>query len=289
MPVRPRRIRLLAMLGVVFVTTLLERPASVFGQNQKETKETLRLTDPVFLPPDRSLVRMLHTAAELMDQGRYSEATRALAAILNAEEDYFVPSAQDNEADRDGGGQTYVSLKNQARRIVGQFPSEARKSYELQFGGTAETLLNRAIKEADIESVADVTRRFAHTAASYRAMLLLGQFHLDQGRPLGAALCFQYVHDSHVARQFEPELSLLLSSCWLRADEVENARKVVSGLKQKSKTDWIEIGGQRVPFYGDEKQALNWLSRVMGRACRPGAPRFRLDHVSWQCLADCSE
>ncbi|MGB6043372.1 MAG: PQQ-binding-like beta-propeller repeat protein [Pirellulales bacterium] len=281
MPVRPRRIRLLAMLGVVFVTTLLERPASVFGQNQKETKETLRLTDPVFLPPDRSLVRMLHTAAELMDQGRYSEATRALAAILNAEEDYFVPSAQDNEADRDGGGQTYVSLKNQARRIVGQFPSEARKSYELQFGGTAETLLNRAIKEADIESVADVTRRFAHTAASYRAMLLLGQFHLDQGRPLGAALCFQYVHDSHVARQFEPELSLLLSSCWLRADEVENARKVVSGLKQKSKTDWIEIGGQRVPFYGDEKQALNWLSRVMGRA-RVGLARRDSDWIMFR-------
>jgi thioredoxin-like negative regulator of GroEL len=248
----------LPLVLVVLCAALLDRPSGAYGDDE----ETLHLTEPVFLPPDHRLVRMLQTARKLLEQQRYSEATRALARILNAEEDFFVAALPDVA----GEGRNFRSLKNEARRIVGQLPPQARKSYELQFGITAQRMLNRAIKDGNTEAIADVTRRYFHTAAGYRAMVLLGQYQRDQGRALGAALCFQHVYQSHAARQFEPGLSLLLASCWLRAGEIESAKAILTALKRKSPQATFEIGGQRVSFYERDDQALDWLAGIMGRA-----------------------
>ncbi|MDH3718632.1 MAG: PQQ-binding-like beta-propeller repeat protein, partial [Planctomycetota bacterium] len=258
MPGHTPRILLLPLLLVALWAAQLDRSPRAYADDE----ETLRLTEPVFLPPDRRMVRMLQTSRKLLDQDRYSEATRALARILTAEEDFFV-------ADRPGvagEGRHFRSLKNEARRIVGQLPPQARKSYELQFGITAQRMLNRAIADGNTEAIADVTRRYFHTAAGYQAMMLLGQYHMDQGRALGAALCFQHVYQSHAARQFEPGLSLLLASCWLRAGEIESAKAVLTQLKQKSPQATFEIGGRRVSFYARDDQALDWLADVMGSA-----------------------
>ncbi|NIP85485.1 MAG: PQQ-binding-like beta-propeller repeat protein, partial [Planctomycetales bacterium] len=116
-------------------------------------------------------------------------------------------------------------------------------------------------------------RRYFHTTAGYQAMMLLGQYHLDHGRPLGAALCFQHVYQSQAAGQFEPGLSLLLASCWLRAGEVEVARKVLAELKRRSPQATFELAGQRVPVYDRDEDALDWLAGVMGKAPRNRAGR----------------
>ena len=139
MPDPARKIR--KILWLPFVLVYLSIAVVVDGQQRDplEDEKTLDLTEPVFLPPDHGLVRTLQTARKLLDQERYSEATRALARILDADEDYFVTV----QPDIAGEGRNFRSLKNEARQIVGTLPPEGRKSYELQYGITAERLLNQ--------------------------------------------------------------------------------------------------------------------------------------------------
>ncbi|NIP85484.1 MAG: hypothetical protein GTO03_07945, partial [Planctomycetales bacterium] len=117
--------QILRMLWLPLALSLLAPPLGLGIRSAwAADEETLRLSDPVFLPPDHRLVRMLQTARHLLEQDRYSEATRALARILNSEEDFFVPATGEVA----GEGRHFRSLKNEARRMVGQLPPQARQS-----------------------------------------------------------------------------------------------------------------------------------------------------------------
>lgn len=65
--------------------------------------------------------------------------------------------------------------------------------------------------------------------------MLVGRQYLDQGRPLAAALAFQRLVDAQYALpQFDPELSVLLATCWLFADMPELAETTLLALKTRT-------------------------------------------------------
>ena len=78
-------------------------------------------------------------------------------------------------------------------------PRQGRELYELKFGPNARALLDRAVRDQNMEDLNEVIRRYFHTKAGYEAMVLLGRLQLDLGRPLAAALCFQRVLASPAA------------------------------------------------------------------------------------------
>ncbi|MEX0866294.1 MAG: PQQ-binding-like beta-propeller repeat protein, partial [Pirellulales bacterium] len=215
------------------------------------------IANSVFLPAERSERLRLETAAELLKQERYSDAVVDLAYILSeAKEDYFFRP--------EGKGQTFRSLKSEARRMIGDAPVAARESFELQYGTKARRMLDEATEAGDVNNVAEVARRYFHTEAGYQAMVLLGRHHLDHGRTLAAALCFQHVYDTSAATDFEPALSLMLATCWARCDQPAAAREVLVKLHDQIGAGTVKIAGEEVSLFKNKEQALQWLADAAG-------------------------
>ena len=127
-----------------------------------------------------------------------------------------------------------MSLKTQALALLGTMPAKGRQMYELQYGSEAKAALEAVIDAGDLQKLTDVSRRYFHTKAGYEATLLLGRYQLDQGRPLAAALTLKRVADVPIAAaQYDPELSVLLATCWVHANQPEQATATLVALKQR--------------------------------------------------------
>jgi outer membrane protein assembly factor BamB len=226
----------------------------------------------VFLPAPRNLRHDLGRAARALEEGQYAEAVDLLGNLLAApvtdgadageaagEQDYFLGEATE------GGAQT--SLKTQAQQLLGGMPEKARELYELKFGAEARQLLTRALEGRDYALLVEVTRRYFHTQAGYEATLLLGRYHLDRGRPLAAALRFARLLESPVAsRQFEPELSVLLATCWLMSGMPDRARETLAALAERDPQATLRIGDNQVSLSQDQEEALAGLERLAAAA-----------------------
>ncbi len=211
----------------------------------------------VFLPIDRESTRHWEKARQLFEEGHYSDASVLLDEILRRDEDFFFKPDDDKP--------TLSSLKAEAQKLIGEMPPDGLQAYQLQFGASAQQKLNAAIASGDAKELEEITRRFFHTQAGYDAELLLGRHWLDHGEPLSAALCFQRLADTpQAAAQFEPELSVLLATCWLRAGRTDRAEKVLLSLKKKQPNATVRVADKKVNLFSDDRQAVNWLTAQLG-------------------------
>lgn len=211
----------------------------------------------VFLPIDRETTRHWEKAKRLFEEGHYSDAAVLLDEIIKRDEDFFFKPDDDKP--------TLSSLKTEAQRLIGTMPPEGLQAYQLQFGVRAQQLLNAAIATGDAKALEEITRRYFHTQAGQEAALLLGRRQLDHGEPLAAALCFQRLLDSpQAAAQFEPELSVLLASCWLRAGRADRAEDVLLALKMKLPNAIVRVADKKVKLFSDDRQAVGWLTKNLG-------------------------
>jgi len=234
------------------------------------TNGTAEQTTNIFLPAPRDLRQQLARAKKALDQQEYADAVDLLGRLLadpqinsggadpTLEQDYFV-----SEPGQEG---TRTSLKAEAQRLLGAMPAKGRALYELKFGSEARRLLDRAINQADLRQLTQVTRRYFHTDAGYEATFLLGRHELDQGRPLAAALCFQRLEKTTYARdRYDPELSVLLATSWLVARQDQRVRDTLLDLRQRDSAATLRIGTQMVSLFGEGKDPLEWLEGIIGK------------------------
>ena len=267
--IRSIALRLSSCFVAIVVGSVCAAQPQPPGQNRDKANESFRR--PVFLPPDRQTLRMLSTAKVLSEQGRYSQAVRLLQRIIDEKsslgrnEDSFVSIDGRKRVEGDGA----QSLKRAARRMLGSLPQAARDSYELQYGGQAEQMLEGAINQGDIESVAEVQRRYLHTRAGYRAMLLLAYDHLMQGNSHLAAICFKEVINAPATAEYEPELSLLYATALYRAGRREAAEEVLSALLVARKTVTWKLGDTVVTLPRDRQAWSDWLARWAANVLPP--------------------
>jgi len=223
-----------------------------------EVPEADKLKGPnVFVPADRTVLRLLDRARLLLEQERYAESVRCLGAILDSPEDYFFQPDQN--------GPVHLSLKAEAQRLLGQMPRTGSELYELQYGARARQMLKEAAAAGDPTLLTDVSRRFYHTQAGYEATLLLGLNHMDHGRWLAAALVLQRLRDtSPTADQFEPTLSLAIATSWLRSGNPARAQEALVALKTRQPNGKVVVAGKEVPLFNQPAQALTWLTSLIG-------------------------
>lgn len=227
------------------------------GAAAGDADEFVDLGDAATFVEDRTSMQILVQADKLASEGRYTEAVRHLGTILEGSEDYFFQP--------DPARPTHRSLKAEARRMIGDMPAEGRASYELQYGAHARQMLNEALADGDLAALAEVSRRFFHTDASYDATLILGSHLLDHGQPLAAALCFERLRRSGPhARGLEPMLSIRLASCWVRAGLMDKAQATLHELATQRNADTVRIAGEDVPLFTDDDEALAWINRHLG-------------------------
>lgn len=235
---------------VVFLTAITGSE-SLLGQN------TTRLT-----PPPRELLLQLQRGIQSVKDKEHSDAVRQLGAVLAPPEDsepefkqdYFTQGEQAN---------SLQSLRAQAEHWIGQMPADGRKLYELRFGAEANALLEQATDEFNVLALADCTRRYFHTEAGHEATLLLGQLHLDEGRPAAAAFCFRRLTESPRAAKYEPQASLLLAASWLYAGSNENAERILLALKNRDPDLSLKAGDKIVKIFQNDDDAVAWLKSAL--------------------------
>src|SRR5690606_21531889 len=236
--------------------------------------------DNRFLPAPRSLVQRLSRAREAIQAERYNEAVEQLGSILspNAEEDLEGEIDQDYFIAPSQQGGAMPSLKSEAQRLIASMSAQGRDMYELRYGAVARDLLRQALEEANVTKLTEVTRRYFHTRAGYEAMMLLGRRHMDEGRPLAAALCFQRLAESPQAlATYEPDLSILLAICWIYADVPEHAEATINSLRERMPGARIELAGKTVTLENVRESPLAWLEGLLGPR---GAP-LGIDQDQW--------
>ena len=188
-------------------------------------------------------------------------------------EDIFADASQDFFVGPFSQSTVRVSLKSEARRLLGSMPAVARELYELQFGAEAQALLDEAAASGDVAKLTEVTRKFFHTQAGYEATLLLGRLQLDRGHPLAAAMCFERLSAVPVSTRFEPELSMLLASCWLYANRPERAKQALEPLRTQFPKHTVSIAGAEINELPSDADTQAWLATQFGhgRAADPRA------------------
>lgn len=232
------------------------------SQQEGDDKETPS-EDSVVMGVERSVLRNLADARELVKQERYGEAGRFLGAILEAPEDYFVRSTDK--------ATSFTSLKAEADRLIGQMPSKGREAYELQYGSRARQLLNEAVSAGDVQKLVQVSRQFFRTQAGNQATLLLGLDDLDHGRPLAAALTLERLREAGPdADALEPMLSLATATAWLQAGVSENARRAMVELRQRMPQVTVAVGGRELTLTGTA-DPLRTLQDALGPLPSTGA------------------
>jgi len=213
---------------------------------------------------DRIQMRKLEDARELIRQERYFGAVDRLGAILAAESDYTIRPEPDVPLRR--------CLKPEAERLLGSLPQEGRALYESRFGFAAAQLLDEALARGDAPAMELVAERYFYTRAGAQATLLLALGNLDRGHWQRAALYLKRLQDrSPWAEDFEPTLSLTLATCLVRANDPEEARRVLLRMKDRQPAGTVEIGGQQHDLFTRPDEALSWLESLVGPIPLDGA------------------
>ena len=231
--------------------------------------------ESIFLPAPRNLRQHLTRARTAIDERRYGDAVSELGALLTSPscrgEARAVTNPQDFFLGVAGALGAQPSLKTEAQRLLGSLPTRGRELYELQYGAEAKALLEEAVRSGDIEKLNEVGRRYFHTPAGYDATVLLGRLHLDRGRPLAAALCWNRVLESRAsAVRYDPDLSVSLAAAYLRAERPEKAAQTLRKLRTRMPQARLRIGasaGQPLP---DDGQELAWLARHFNAGAQVG-------------------
>ncbi len=240
--------------------------AIAIAQVYAEGDEGTRYVNP-FQPAPSDIRRPLTLAMRAIEDGEYSDAAYRLGQLLMLEsiddpeaQDYFMVDLNSGE-----GALVRDRLKAKANALIASLPAEGRRAYELHFGDQARAQLDEALAEGDVEKLTDVIRRFFHTRAGYEASLLAGRVYLARGRPMAAALHLQRLVDESVdAAEYEPELSILLATCWLYADMPEKARHVLLDLKRRAPNASLNLGDRTVGLFRDDNQPLDWFRDLLG-------------------------
>jgi outer membrane protein assembly factor BamB len=230
----------------------------------------LQKENSVFIPVPRDMLRPLIRANRAIKENEATRAVSLLGEVLSesTDEDYLVPSGV-----VDG---LSVSLRNRAQRILGALPTKSRELYRLRYGVQAKRMLAQAIEEGDFEKVSAVMQRFFYTRSGFDASMILGHYHLDEGRPVAAANCFANICRTAEAREIhDPEASVLLAICWMLADAPDRAVDALENLRSRSSRNTIQFQGEPVRLYQRKDQAENWLLKLVG-----GSPLRNIDVVS---------
>lgn len=192
----------------------------------------------VGLPTNADMERKLKAVGDYIGAKAWKEVTVALQDVLDAPEDFFFP----REA---GLGTPWASLKAEANRLLGTLPPPGRQTYEVLSGGKASALLKQARQGPNLELLAQVGQRYFHTRAGGEALDLLGTHHLDRGRFLMAALCFERLLGRPDLDQ-SPALSLFKAALAFQRNGEPDKAAAAWKLLAKAGKDGVALGERRV-------------------------------------------
>ncbi|MCI0461393.1 MAG: PQQ-binding-like beta-propeller repeat protein, partial [Gemmataceae bacterium] len=217
---------------------------AVFGVAPGVPGRASEFTDAITLPTDRDLKKRLEAAEEYIKEEAWGMAARLLQSILDSKEDVFV------QVRRKGldGQETihWASARAEANRLIGRMPLKGVEFYQLQYGAQGTALLEEAKKQSDPQLLAEVAQKYFHTEAGAEATNLLGTYHLDRGRPLMAALCFERLLQRDGSEPIAPLILLKTTLAYRLSGDQANAQQTLQRLTARIRRDGLRVTEQTV-------------------------------------------
>jgi outer membrane protein assembly factor BamB len=223
-----------------------DRPGLGSSQPELPTEFTYDLT----LPIDRKLRGKMEAAQDKVNSGEWGDACHLLQGLLEAPQDSFAPVVRTN---KDGKQYiSYVSVKSEANRMIGDLPEEGKKFYRANHNPTAQRLLDDGLKQDDWEQVARVAVNYLNTDAGGEAASLLATHWLDRGDFHAAALYFEKLIQRNTLAKLS-ELTLAKAALAFHAlkdnsEENRNTYESILRVLAAKCPDGVNIGGQKIPM-----------------------------------------
>jgi outer membrane protein assembly factor BamB len=205
----------------------------------------------VTLPTDIVAVKRLEAAHDYIKKESWGDATRLLQALLDTPEDVLVGVRRDNADGKEVI--CWTGARTEASRLLAALPAQGREFYETVYGPRAKGLLTEANQKGDVNLLAEVARRYFHTASGAEATRLLGLYHLDRGRHDLAAVCFGRLLDREDAERLPPATLVASALAFRMAGYEARAEKVWQRLAAKSPSG-VRLRGQLVDLPELDKQ-----------------------------------
>ncbi len=163
------------------------RPANL--KKPKKPKKPVGNGDPtardridLLAPQDPRQAKLLRQAHDWLKAGQHARVLEAVSVLLNP------PAAakfEDDSLFHSQGGR-WITVHDEANRMLGELPESFRATYRTRFGGEATKRLEEAEESGGESEMVEVADRFFHTAAGRQAANRLASRHVDRGR-LGLA------------------------------------------------------------------------------------------------------
>lgn len=229
------------------------------GKTAEEQREESGLTpyelrdqslpkEKILVAPERSTLRSLEQARQMIERSRIQDAVRQIGNVLEQSEDYFLEA--ENESDR----VSRKTLRKSAEQLLLALPEEGRRLYALQYDPLARRLLENAVESGSIEQVGKITESYFHTEAGTEAAFLLAMHQFHQGARASAILILRRIAESVPSLDpFEPTFSLTLASCEKALGYEEDARKTIERFLRQNPRPEIRIAGEE--FWTPENAA----------------------------------
>ncbi len=198
---------------------------------------------------DPRYTKAITAGEDLIRDKQWSDAVKALQAILDTKEDVYV-----RLHDRDPLGSRketirWTSVKFAANNLIGSMETEGLEAYEQAYGADARTLLDEAKKSGDRELIAEVAQRYCYTKAGIEANEIYATTCLARGQVFTAALRFEKLLQMNQERAKASDLTLFKAAvAFRRAGDTAKFEETWERLQKNLDNRPLKVGNEMVPL-----------------------------------------
>jgi outer membrane protein assembly factor BamB len=195
-------------------------------------------------PQDPDDIKRLRRAESLVKDGQFDAAITLVQRLLDRQQDTLIRN--DNEE--------WVSVRQQANRLLSKFPGRFREGYRLKYGSAARDLLDEGLKSGDLKVLADVATRYFHTEAGIEAARKLAAIYLDRGEYGIAARWFARVLEAEPSDGGDPKWLLQAAYAFRRAGDLPESKQLLKRVDKLVADNSLVLGGHPV-------RPAEWLNK----------------------------
>ncbi|MFW6066261.1 MAG: PQQ-binding-like beta-propeller repeat protein [Planctomycetota bacterium] len=242
------------LLGLALVAALL---ASVGGGQDVSVEHPTPNADsagnselPRLVNVDDELVSYLDRAERFIQEQRYSQAARALQALVERSDAGFTP------AERPG---RYVSLQSKAQDIIARMPSEAMEVYRRLYEPQARRLFEQGLEEDDQDALRRVTEYYPHTSYGPMALDRLARIRFDHGEFGASAVLWRRALESPAAEANRPMLLAKLAVTHHLAGEPSDSEESAERLRR-------DYPDAKADIAGEQRKLVDFVDEIRARS-----------------------
>jgi outer membrane protein assembly factor BamB len=200
-------------------------------------------------PSEKRADDLLRKALAAIAEAKWNEALELLQKVALLPEDTLYRT----ETGKDQDGVKWISMHDEAQRLIGTAPAESLKQYRAQYGGLARQLLADANQSGDPADFGRLARSYFHTEAGYEAANRIGSLHLDRSELALAARWFSALWQARPALSQSPLWRAKAALALLQTGQNELAREIFDVSTADVPTTAAALGG-------GSRAANRWLA-----------------------------